>query len=61
MNYTGVSARGYGQVKKKFLKERTVKFISYELQEVGCKCYTDDEKPVHLAGNRSKTAIEEIE
>lgn len=53
--------RGYGWIKKKFLQERTVKFISYEIQEVGCKVYTDENKPVHLAGQRSKTATEEIE
>ncbi|GAH89166.1 unnamed protein product, partial [marine sediment metagenome] len=53
--------RGYGWLKKKFLKERTVKMISYELQDVGCKVYTDEDKPIHLAGQKSKTAIEEID
>lgn len=53
--------RGCGWLKKKFLKEKTVKFISYELQDVGCKVYTEEGKPIHLAGEKSKTAIEEID
>ena len=53
--------RGHGIYKVKFLKEKTVKMISYILQDVGCKVYTDENKPIHLAGNKSKTAIEEIE
>ena len=44
--------RGGGWLKKKFLKEKTVKFISFENQEVGIKMFSNENKPVHLAGNR---------
>lgn len=52
--------RGFGWSKIKFLKEKIVKFISYEEQEIGIKLYTDENKPVHLAGHRIDIAIEEI-
>lgn len=53
--------RGSGWFKLKFLKEKTVKFISYEKQEVGIRLLTDDEKPFHLAGNDVKIAIDNID
>ena len=56
-----IGKRGMGWEKLKFLKEKTVKFISYERQEIGIKLYTDDNKPVHLAGHRVDIAVEKIE
>lgn len=53
--------RGGGWDKLKFLKEKLIKFISYEKQEIGIKLYTDDNKPIHLAGHRVEIAIKEIE
>ena len=53
--------RGFGIYKLKFLKEKTVKFISYIEKEIGINLFTDDDKEIHLAGHRVRTAIEEIE
>lgn len=53
--------RGVGWFKQKFLKEKTVKVVSWEQQEVGVKLYTDDTKPVHLAGDRVKTVTDLID
>jgi len=52
--------RGVGWYKKKFLKEKTVKFVSFEEQEVGIKMFSDEGKPVHLAGNRVEMATQHI-
>lgn len=49
-----------GWYKLKFLKEKIVKFVSFEEQEIGIKLFTDKNKPIHLAGNRVETAIQEI-
>lgn len=49
-----------GWFKQKFLKEKTVKFVSFEEQEIGIKLFTDDNKPIHLAGQRVELAIQEI-
>lgn len=53
--------RGMGWFKKKFLKEKNVKFVSYEEQDMGIKMYSDKGKPVHLAGNRVSLATNSIE
>jgi len=53
--------RGNGIYKLKFLKEKTVRFISYIKKEVGINLFTDDNKEVHLAGHKVDIAIEEIE
>jgi len=53
--------RGSGWTKKKFLQEKTVKFISYIEKEIGINLFTDDNKEIHLSGNRVKLAVEQIE
>jgi len=52
--------RGMGWLKKKFLQEKNVKFISYIVKEVGINLFTDDNKEIHLAGDRVAGAVEEI-
>jgi hypothetical protein len=53
--------RGCGWQKLKFLKEKVVKFISYETKDVGINLFTDDNKEVHLAGERVAIAVAEID
>lgn len=53
--------RGHGIHKIKFLKEKTVRFISYVEKDVGINLFTDTQKEIHLSGHRVKTAIDSIE
>lgn len=52
--------RGFGWFKKKFFKEKVVKFVSFEEQKIGIKMYSDEGKPVFLSGNRVDTVIKSI-
>ena len=53
--------RGMGWYKKKFLKEATVKFVSFETQDMGIKMFSEQGKPVHLAGNRVPIVVKSIQ
>ncbi len=56
-----IGKRGQGQYKKKFLKEKTVKCIGYEVQNKGILLVTDRQEDIHYAGSDYELAMNEID